>query len=148
MAGSGTRIPGLPIAAARSHALLAALLIFRLHPAGFTSRDLRELTAQLRGLPAVTAGQMTYDLRRLRSHHPIDKVPGSHRYRVTDAGLLLGRPLPDLGVPRDGDLHRSQPERVVLGAFDLLPLDALPPGFLSDLPDELEPPHIDSLVRD
>jgi len=86
---SGTRIPGLPIAAARSHALLAALLIFRLQPAGFTSRDLRELTAQLRGLPAVTAGQMTYDLRRLRSHHLIDKIPGSHRYRVTGTGLHI-----------------------------------------------------------
>jgi hypothetical protein len=83
----GTRIPGLPIAAARSHALLAALLIFRLQPAGFTSRDLRELTAQLRAIPAVTAGQMTYDLRRLRTHHLIDKIPASHRYRVTSTGL-------------------------------------------------------------
>jgi hypothetical protein len=84
---AGTRIPGLPLAAARSHALLAALLIFRLQPAGFTSRDLRELTAQLRGIPAVTTGQMTYDLRRLRSHHLIAKIPRSHRYRVTTSGL-------------------------------------------------------------
>jgi hypothetical protein len=84
---AGTRIPGLPIAAARSHALLAALLIFRLQPAGFTSRDLRELTAQLRGLPAVTTGQITYDLRRLRSHQLIAKSPGTHRYQVTGSGL-------------------------------------------------------------
>jgi hypothetical protein len=83
----GTRIPGLPIGAARSHALLAALLIFRLQPAGFTSRDIRELTAGLRGVPSVTTGQMTYDLRRLRSHHLIEKIPASHRYRVTDTGL-------------------------------------------------------------
>ena len=83
----GTRIPGLPIAAARSHALLAALLIFRLHPAGFTSRDIRELTAQLRDVPAVTAGQATYDLRRLRSHQLITKIPPTHRYQVTDTGL-------------------------------------------------------------
>jgi hypothetical protein len=32
-----------------------------------SNRDLRKLTAELRGLPAVSAGQMTYDLRRLRS---------------------------------------------------------------------------------
>jgi hypothetical protein len=84
---AGTRIPGLPLAAGRSHALLAALLIFRLQPSGFTSRDLRDLTAQLRGLPAVTAGQITYDLRRLRSHQLIRKIPATHRYRVTDTGL-------------------------------------------------------------
>ena len=83
----GTRIPGLPLAQARSHALLAALLIFRLLPRGFTNRDLRELTAELRGLPAVTAGQITYDLRRLRSHHLIERIPRSHRYRVTGTGL-------------------------------------------------------------
>jgi hypothetical protein len=83
----GTRIPGLPLAQARSHALLAALLTFRLLPRGFTNRDLRDLTAELRGLPAVTAGQMTYDLRRLRSHHLIERIPRTHRYRVTATGL-------------------------------------------------------------
>ena len=73
LTGAGTRIPGLPLAQARSHALLAALLIFRLLPRGFTNRDLRELTAGLRGLPTVTAGQITYDLRRLRSHQLIER---------------------------------------------------------------------------
>jgi len=87
LTGSGTRIPGLPLAQARSHALLAALLIFRLLPRGFTNRDLREVTAGLRGLPAVTAGQITYDLRRLRSHHLIERIPRTHRYRVTGTGL-------------------------------------------------------------
>ena len=85
--GPGTRIPGLPLAQARGHALLAALLIFRPLPRGFTNRDLRELTAELRGLPAVTAGQITYDLRRLRSHQLIERIPRSHRYRVTSTGL-------------------------------------------------------------
>ena len=85
--GSGIRIPGLPLAQARSHALLATLLIFRLLPRGFTNRDLRQLTAELRGLPAVTAGQITYDLRRLRSHHLIERIPRTHRYRVTGTGL-------------------------------------------------------------
>ena len=84
---AGTRIPGLPLAQARSHALLTALLIFRLQPRGFTNRQLREHTAELRGLPAVSTGQMTYDLRRLRSHQLIERLPGTHRYRVTSSGL-------------------------------------------------------------
>jgi hypothetical protein len=83
----GTRIPGLPLGHPRSHALLAALLIFRLIPRGFTNRDLRDLTAELRGLPAVSTGQMTYDLRRLRSHRLIERVPRTHRYRVTATGM-------------------------------------------------------------
>jgi hypothetical protein len=29
---------------------------------------------------------MTYDLRRLRLHGTIERVPHSHRYRVTDHG--------------------------------------------------------------
>jgi hypothetical protein len=87
LTNGGTRIPGLPLAQARSHALLAALLTFRLLPRGFTNRDLRDLTAELRGLPAVTAGQMTYDLRRLRTHHLIERIPRTHRYRVTATGL-------------------------------------------------------------
>lgn len=44
---SGTRVPGLPLGQPRSHALLAALLTFRLQPAGFTNRDLRGLTGEL-----------------------------------------------------------------------------------------------------
>ncbi len=83
----GTRIPGLALGQARSHALLSALLIFRLLPRGFTHRQLREHVAQLRGLPAITAGQMSYDLRRLRSHGLIERIPRTHRYRVTDLGL-------------------------------------------------------------
>jgi hypothetical protein len=85
--GGGTRIPGLRLAQPRSHALLAALLIFRLQPRGFTNRDLRDLTAELRGLPHVSTGQMTYDLRRLRTHQLIERIPGTHRYRVTSTGL-------------------------------------------------------------
>jgi hypothetical protein len=86
---TGTRIPGLRLGQARSHALLSTLLIFRLQPAGFTNRDLRAITAQLRGLPseAISTGQMTYDLRRLRLHGLIDRIPHSHRYRVSHAGL-------------------------------------------------------------
>ena len=86
---TGARISGLRLGQRRSHALLAALLIFRLHPNGFSNADLRALTAQLRGLPEhdVSASQMTYDLRRLRSHGLIQRLAHTHRYRVTDHGL-------------------------------------------------------------
>ena len=86
---SGTRVPGLRLGEPRSHALLAALLVFRLQPDGFTNRDLRQLTAELRGLPPeqVSTGQMTYDLRRLRTHELIKRIPHTHRYHLTDTGL-------------------------------------------------------------
>jgi hypothetical protein len=86
---TGSRIPGLPLGRPRSHALLSALLTFRTHIAGFTNQDLRTLIAELRGLaPAsVTAGQTTYDLRRLKAHGLIERNPHSNRYRVTDHGL-------------------------------------------------------------
>ena len=36
---------------------------------------------------AVTAGQTTYDLRRLKTRGLITRIPHSHRYTVTDHGL-------------------------------------------------------------
>jgi hypothetical protein len=86
---TGSRIPGLPLGRPRSHALLSALLTFRTQLHGFTNHDLRLLTAELRGLdPAtVTAGQTTYDLRRLKSHGLIERKSHTNRYRVTDPGL-------------------------------------------------------------
>jgi len=89
----GTRIPGLRLGQQRSHALLTALPMFRLQPAGFTNKDLRPLIAQLRGLPPeeITVGQMTYDLRRLRHHGLIARIPHTHRYQVTDTGLSTAR---------------------------------------------------------
>ena len=86
---TGQRIPPLKLAERRSHALFSALLMFRLHVNGFANKDLRTLTAQLRGLDPgqVTAGQITYDLRRLKTRNLISKIPGSNRYQVTDQGL-------------------------------------------------------------
>ena len=63
--------------------------MFRLQPNGFTNRDLRALTAELRGLDptAVTAGQITYDLRRLQTHGLIARIPHTHRYPSPTHGL-------------------------------------------------------------
>ena len=84
---TGARIAGLRLGDRRAHALLQALLMFRLLPAGFANRDLRRLLAELLGTPAITAGQMSYDLRRLRAHGLIARIPRSHRYRLTEDGL-------------------------------------------------------------
>jgi DNA-binding PadR family transcriptional regulator len=71
--------------------LLQLLLMFRLLPCGFRSRELRVHLAHLRGQdPATyTAGQMTYQLRRLRLHGLIERQVGTHRYQVTERGLRV-----------------------------------------------------------
>ena len=86
---AGTRTAGMPILSPRVQALLAALCVFRLLPHGFTNRDLRTHLAPLLGLDpeAMTSGQLTYDLRRLRIHGLICRIPHSFRYQVTPAGL-------------------------------------------------------------
>src|SRR5215207_9103080 len=95
---TGYRIAGLRLGDRRAHALLQALLVFRLlTPSGFTNRDLRELLAGLLGTAPreITAGQAGYDLRRLRVHGLIARIPGTHRYRLTHIGgdhaMLLTR---------------------------------------------------------
>jgi hypothetical protein len=86
---AGTRIPGLRFGDPRAYALLQALLVHRLLPRGFTNRELRTLIAPLLGKTPedITAGKMTYDLRRLREHGLIARIPHTRRYQVTDTGL-------------------------------------------------------------
>ena len=84
---TGTRIAGLRVGDRRAHALLHALLMFRLVPNGFLNRDLRSLLSELLGRDTITTGQMSYDLRRLRAHGLISRIPRSHRYRLTETGL-------------------------------------------------------------
>jgi hypothetical protein len=85
----GQRAAALPFADPRVQALFGALVLFCLLPRGFSNRDLRERLAPLLGLDpsAITPGRMTYDLRRLRLHGLIERIPRTHRYRPTDEGL-------------------------------------------------------------
>ena len=85
---AGTRIPGLRFTDERVQALLSALCAFRLLPNGFTNRDLRTHLAPLLGrhFEDMTSGQITYDLRRLRVHGMIERIPHTHRYQITDSG--------------------------------------------------------------
>ena len=67
-------------------ALLTGLVLFRLLPRGFTNRDLRRHVAPIFGKP-LNSGQMSYDLRRLRLHGLVERIPKTHRYHVTDLGF-------------------------------------------------------------
>jgi hypothetical protein len=86
---TGQRVAGMRFTDPRVQALLSALCMFRLLPYGFTNRDLREHLAPLLGrrLETISTGPTTYDLRRLRHHGLIERIPHSHRYRVTSTGL-------------------------------------------------------------
>jgi len=81
------KAPGLRFGDAMVHALLACLLIFRLHTDGFTNADLRTRLADALGLDQINAGRMSYNLRRLRLHGLITRIPGSFRYQLTNTGL-------------------------------------------------------------
>jgi len=85
---NGQRASALRFADRMVQALFSALLVFRLLPRGFSNRELRDHWASLLGQPAqnMTQGQMTYHLRRLRLHGVIERIPKTHRYRVTDQG--------------------------------------------------------------
>jgi hypothetical protein len=83
------KAPGLRFTDPRVHALLSSLLVFRLHTDGFSNADLRTLLAEATGRHPgdVTASQMSYDLRRLRLHRLIRRIPHTFRYQLTDYGL-------------------------------------------------------------
>jgi hypothetical protein len=83
----------MPLTSPRVQALLAAVCAFRLLPNGFTNRDLRNCLPPLLGLTTedMTSGQISYDLRRLRNHGIIERIPGTHRYLPTPAGTRYAR---------------------------------------------------------
>jgi hypothetical protein len=112
---AGTRTAGMAFTSPRVQALLAALCAFRLLPNGFTNRDLRHCLAPLLGLApeAMTSGQISYDLRRLRIHGLIHRIPHSFRYQVTTTGirqaLFLTRLTQRLLIPGLADLTDPDP---------------------------------------
>jgi len=79
------RVSALRFADPMVQAVWNALLLFDLLPAGFSNRELRNNLAALLGQPAeqFTQGRMTYQLRRLRLHGLIERIPQTHRYRLT-----------------------------------------------------------------
>ncbi len=85
----GQRVPALRFGDPRVQALLSTLVVFRLLPEGFSNRDIRKHLAPLLGLPPseLTSGKVGYDLRRLRLHGMIERIPKTHRYRPTPLGF-------------------------------------------------------------
>jgi hypothetical protein len=85
------RAAGLRFGDRRVHALMQTLLLFALSPTGFRHHDVRAHTGQLLGRRPddYSAGQMTYDLRRLRLHGVIERIPRRHRYRITPLGAQI-----------------------------------------------------------
>lgn len=83
------RASALRFADPRVQAIWNALLVFRLLPRGFSNAQLRRHFADLLGKPPdqISPGAMTYQLRRLRLHGLIQRIPKSHRYDVTDTGF-------------------------------------------------------------
>jgi hypothetical protein len=72
-------VPGLRLDSDRVQALLPALAIFRLHPNGFTNAELKTHLAPLHGLAPdqITPGRMSHELRRLRLHGLIERIPAA-----------------------------------------------------------------------
>src|SRR6202161_855445 len=87
----GQRASALRFGDPRVQALFAVLVVFSLQLRGFNNQEMRALLAPLLGLdPAhYPIGRMTYDLRRLRLHGIIERMPHSHRYQLTPDGLRI-----------------------------------------------------------
>lgn len=85
------RAAGLRFDDPRVMALMQVLCLFLGLPEGFRNASMREWMAQALAIPAddYPAGRMTYDLRRLRLHGLIERIPHSHCYRVTDLGIRV-----------------------------------------------------------
>jgi hypothetical protein len=89
VAAGGQRASGLRFADPRVHPLLQVLILFRQLAHGFRCADLRHHLADLSGRDpeSLSQGAVTYQLRRLRLHGLIERLPNSFRYRVTEFGF-------------------------------------------------------------
>ncbi len=87
----GQRASALRFGDQRVQALFAVLVVFSLQLHWFTNQEMRPLLAQLLGLDPANypIGRMTCDLRRLRLHGIIERIPHSHRYQLTPNGLRI-----------------------------------------------------------
>ena len=95
---------GLRLGDRRAHALLQALLVFRLLPSGFLNRDLRALLANLLGKHPddISAGQTSYDLlpaARRRADHPCRRHSPLPHHRHRAAPRHAAQPPPHPTAP-------------------------------------------------
>lgn len=116
---NGQRASALRFADPKVQALLHALLMFVFLAQGFTNKELRQVFALLLGQRPgdIKPGRMSYELRRLRLHGLIERLPETHRYRLTELGLrtamfytrVYSRVLrPGLAIVAPSDTNPSQ----------------------------------------
>jgi hypothetical protein len=84
----GQRTGAIRFGDPRAMALTGALCAFIHAVAGFTNHSLRGLIAGLLGQD-YSANQMTYDLRRLRLHGLIERIPHTNTYTLTPDGTRV-----------------------------------------------------------
>ncbi len=111
----GQRGPGLRFGEPRVTALLASIASFEHVCAGLTNKALRQHMADLYD-PDYGSRQATYDLRRLRLKGLIERIPGTHTYRVTGRGRAIATFFTRLAA------------RVVVPVLSELDAVARPPG--------------------
>ena len=87
---SGVRIAGLRFGDPRVLALMHALIVLAVMPGVVRARQLRSLLGKQPACSGqCTPGRTTYDLRRLRLHGLIERIPGKLAYHVTDQGMQV-----------------------------------------------------------
>lgn len=110
----GQPAPALRFGDPRVQALLASLCSFTHLFEGITSRSLRPLVAAF--LPAYTARQMSYDLRRLRLNGFLRRMPGTQRYQLTADGrrlaVFFAKTYARIVTPSLAELDPTLPEHV------------------------------------
>jgi len=84
----GQRTGALRFGDHRAMALAGALCRVVHAATGLTNKSLRGQVAGLLGT-SYTASQMSYDLRRLRLHGLIERIPGTHTYTITPDGIRV-----------------------------------------------------------
>ena len=87
-AREGQRTGALRFGDPRAMALAGALCLLVHAVAGFSNKSLRGHVAGLLGHD-YTSGQMSYDLRRLRLHGLVRRLPRSNRYVLTPEGIRV-----------------------------------------------------------
>jgi len=85
----GQRTGALRFGDQRAMALAGALCHVLPAVTGFTNKSLRGLVAGHLGQTNYTASKMSYDLRRLRLHGLIQRLPHSNKYLLTPDGIRV-----------------------------------------------------------
>ena len=103
----GQRTGALRFGDPRAMALAGSLCCIVHTVTGFTNKSLRGLVAGLLGADYSTS-KMTYDLRRLRLHGLIERVPRTNTYVLTPQGAPCGGLLYEGPRPRPAALNRRR----------------------------------------